>query len=425
MKRTSPVEWLAMALVGVVAGALVVVPTLAHRAVSGTYAALVEAQGNTLVHAADDEWRDRGRPPDAEALQALLKAHAADGLRYAAVMMPGGTVEAGTSVGPPPEPRPGFDLVHGRGRIVGHLAPPNGRRPPPEGFGPPPPFDTPPGFPPPPGGPPRVAPPLLVLEFEPLGARSLEAEADRARLVGIAAAALFVLLGGALFRTQRQRERLRDELGHRRHLASLGEMAAVMAHEIRNPLASLKGHAQLLREMLPAGREQAKAERLVNEAVRMEALTTDLLDFARQNALRRAAVDPAALLRASVESVGGGVAVEAGGAPPRWSLDEERMRQVLQNVLENAKQAGGDPPEARVAREGADLVFEVSDRGPGIPEDALERIFEPFHTGRVRGTGLGLAIARRIVELHGGRIAARNRPDGGASFIIRVPPEEA
>jgi two-component system sensor histidine kinase HydH len=99
------------------------------------------------------------------------------------------------------------------------------------------------------------------------------------------------------------------------------------------------------------------------------------------------------------------------------------MRQVLENLLRNALDAA--PPEAPVeivaSTEPAGLVFTVRDRGPGIPPGDLERIFEPFVTGRVRGTGLGLAVARRIVDLHGGRISVRNRDGGGAEFRVVLP----
>ncbi len=201
-------------------------------------------------------------------------------------------------------------------------------------------------------------------------------------------------------------------------------MAAVLAHELRNPLASLKGHAQLLARMLPTdGKEAQKADRVVAEATRMERLTTDLLDFARSAALRRASVDPTALLRASVEGLGAAVALDVDAAPARWSLDPQRMRQALDNVLRNAIQASPEGVEARarIAVERGRLVFEIEDEGPGIAEAELEQIFAPFHTRRVRGTGLGLAVARRVVEQHGGTIIASNRPEGGARFVIEVP----
>jgi two-component system sensor histidine kinase HydH len=217
------------------------------------------------------------------------------------------------------------------------------------------------------------------------------------------------------------REALERRLAHERRLASLGEMSAVLAHEIRNPLASLKGNAQLLAELLPEGaKPRAKADRVVAEAVRLENLTNDLLAFVRTGELARAPVDPAALLREAAASVGAEIAVESTAAPASWSLDGPRMLQVLTNLIDNAVQAG-PPVRARVAASGRRLVFEVADRGPGVDPADAERIFEPFFTKRTQGTGLGLAVARRVVELHGGTIAVDAEPGGGARFRVEVP----
>ena len=114
------------------------------------------------------------------------------------------------------------------------------------------------------------------------------------------------------------------------------------------------------------------------------------------------------------------IQIDVAGAPDAWSLDANRMTQVLTNLLENAVQAGA-PVRARVASEGGRLVFEVRDSGPGVPEDERERIFEPFYTKRVRGTGLGLAVAKRVVELHRGTISVANAPGGGAVFRVALP----
>jgi two-component system sensor histidine kinase HydH len=223
----------------------------------------------------------------------------------------------------------------------------------------------------------------------------------------------------------RRYEGAKRHFEEKRRLSLVGEMSAVLAHEIRNPLASLKGHAQLLLESLPAeGGDRAKVERVVREAVRLENLTSDLLDFVRSGELKATACDPAALLREAAEEAGGGrIDVRTDGAPQRWTLDPPRIRQVLVNVLRNALQASTaeDRVEAAVAEEESRLVFRVRDRGVGLPAGEEGRIFEPFHTTRVRGTGLGLAVARSIIERHGGTIGASNRPDGGAEVRIAIP----
>jgi two-component system, NtrC family, sensor histidine kinase HydH len=195
----------------------------------------------------------------------------------------------------------------------------------------------------------------------------------------------------------------------------------VLAHEIKNPLASLKGNAQLLARMLPGGdKPRAKADRVVDEAIRLEQLTNDLLQFVRTGTIQRAPVDPAALVRDAASSLAGDVTVDAAGAPATWSLDAGRIRQVVSNLLDNAVAAG--PPVRVAVRAGkGHLILEVADRGPGVAEGDRERIFEPFFTGKTQGTGLGLAICRRVVELHGGTIAVYPNPGGGAVFRAEIP----
>ena len=152
----------------------------------------------------------------------------------------------------------------------------------------------------------------------------------------------------------------------------------------------------------------------------------DLLAFVKSGELHLAPTDPNAALRAAVDAVGGGVdARYLEGAGP-WPLDAARLQQALENVLRNAQQASpaGGRVEAEVALEGGRLHYRVRDAGAGITPGDEERIFEPFVTRKVRGVGLGLAVTRRIVELHGGRVRARNRAGGGAEFHIEVPRKE-
>jgi two-component system sensor histidine kinase HydH len=199
----------------------------------------------------------------------------------------------------------------------------------------------------------------------------------------------------------------------------------VLAHEIRNPLASLKGHAQLLAEALPEGEpHHVKAERVVTEAQRLEVLTTTLLEFVRTGTIHRTACPPADILRDAARDVSPDrIDIADDEAPATWSVDGGRMHQVLANVLRNAVQASPDGARvtAHVRAERDTLVYEVRDRGKGIDEGADAAIFEPFHTGRVHGTGLGLAVAKRVVELHGGSISAANHADGGAVFRMSIP----
>lgn len=265
----------------------------------------------------------------------------------------------------------------------------------------------------------------IVIEFEPILTRQLEHGAIRSLGIGGAASLALVLVAVGLWRFSVREERLKERVERDRRLASLGEMAAVLAHEIRNPLTSMKGHAQLLAERLePESVERDKAARVVREAVRLEELTADLLSFIRSEQVEREEVAPAEILHTAAEEVGPDrLELETEGAPDRWSLDPRLMRQALGNLLRNALQASpdGEAATVTVAVEGHALVFRVRDRGPGVPASERERIFEPFYTTRTRGTGLGLAVARRIVELHGGEIGTADHPDGGAVFRVTIP----
>jgi two-component system sensor histidine kinase HydH len=261
----------------------------------------------------------------------------------------------------------------------------------------------------------------FVIEVEPVQANSLRDAASLTLAVGGLAAA--ALLGVAFVLIRREARRRADAATRERErrLASLGEMSAVLAHEIKNPLASLKGNAQLLARMLPDGdKPRAKADRVVDEAIRLERLTNDLLQFVRTGTIQRAPVDPAALVRDAASSVAGEVTVDAAGAPATWSLDAGRIRQVVLNLLDNAV-AAGPPVSVAVRSSRGHLILEVADHGPGVAEGDRERIFEPFFTGKTQGTGLGLAICRRVVELHGGSIAVSPNPGGGAVFRAEIP----
>ncbi len=271
----------------------------------------------------------------------------------------------------------------------------------------------------------RRSPPDLVLEFEPLLAETLSFQATRT-LTSSALVAVVLVLAGLFFWSLSVRgEEARRQLEHQRRLGILGEMSAVLAHEIRNPLASLKGHAQLLAEKLPAeSREGQKAERVVKEATRLESLTGNLLDFAGAGPLQPANTDVRKLIQEAVEAVGpAAFHLSLKDAPKSWKLDAARIQQALVNVFRNAVEAspGGRPVEVEVSARRRGLVIEVHDFGAGIDGGMEEEIFEPFVTSRTTGTGLGLAVARRIVRMHGGTIVGANHPDGGAVFTFTLP----
>jgi len=263
--------------------------------------------------------------------------------------------------------------------------------------------------------------PRFVIEVEPVQANELRKAASLTLGVGALAAAALLGVAFVLIRREARRRADAQARERERRLASLGEMSAVLAHEIRNPLASLKGNAQLLARMLPDGdKPRAKADRVVDEAIRLEQLTNDLLQFVRTGTITRTSADPAKLIREAAAGVAGEIAIDTSQAPPTWSLDDGRIREVVINLLENAV-AAGPPVAVTVRRERDRLILEVADRGPGVAEEDRDKIFEPFFTGKTQGTGLGLAVVRRVVELHHGTIAVYPNPGGGAMFRAEIP----
>ena len=372
-------------------------------------------------------------PPSAEALEEFIAAHEDLGLRWAAVVRGNGRIEvqAGIAAAPMGEPERGgadpvrfgevmrmqIPVIPGPNRLPGKAGPP-GRG---LGLGPPPLLGPPPGGLPP-GGPPP--PRHLVVEFEPVLAAELRQRSRRDLAIGLIGAAGLLLIAGVVSAMSRRAEQTEKRLAEQRHLAALGEMSSVLAHELKNPLASLKGHAQLLQEQLPEGRPRAKADRVVDEAVRLQQLIESLLTFVRSGRIDRAPTDPVALAKRVVERCGRKrVTVDAEAAPPTWPLDATRIEQVLTNLIENA--ADASPAEAAievvVSLEGDALRYRVRDHGEGIPAEIRDVVFAPFKTTKVRGVGLGLAVARRIVEGHQGRIEARDADGGGTVIDVTIP----
>lgn len=241
----------------------------------------------------------------------------------------------------------------------------------------------------------------------------------------------------AIIRTQLETvDATRARLAETEKLAALGQLAAAVAHEVRNAFAVIRSSAQGITETLPEsdaeGRESCSF--IVDEIDRLTSVVNSLLSFARPLRLAPRPVDVRELLdhaqllaRQELESKQIRLVREDADALPPIEVDSDLVVQVLLDVLSNAAQA--TPPgsevrlEARVADEGVEIG--VADAGPGVPEDLRTRIFDPFFTTREKGTGLGLAVARQIVEAHKGSIAVENEPAGGACFRISLPAASA
>lgn len=214
-------------------------------------------------------------------------------------------------------------------------------------------------------------------------------------------------------------------------LATLGRVAATLAHEIRNPLSSISGSVELVRESGALAEEDRHLLTIVvHEVERIDQLVRDMLDVARPRPPRYREEDVIRLCREIAELASHSletdvrVGVRATGSGMA-TFDPDQMRQVVWNLVKNAVQAspaGGHVTIAVDSDEDGAFEILVDDEGSGIPEADLARIFDAFHTRRARGTGLGLALVRQVVDGHGGTIDAMNRPGGGARFRLRVPP---
>jgi two-component system sensor histidine kinase PilS (NtrC family) len=239
----------------------------------------------------------------------------------------------------------------------------------------------------------------------------------------------------AVFQDLSDKKRIEEQLRRADRLAAVGQLAASIAHEIRNPLAAISGSIQVLQEeMQPRGQNRQLVDIILREADRLKLITGQFLDFVRpRTPLRKeceliTCLEETVLLLKQRERTGAEVVVDftPPEAPVVVAADEDQLRQVFWNISLNAVEAmpeGGtlhivvrdfssDPDQLTVA-------VEFADTGGGIrPEENLDRIFEPFFTTKETGTGLGLSIARRVVEELGGRIEVENRPGEGATFRV-------
>jgi signal transduction histidine kinase len=219
----------------------------------------------------------------------------------------------------------------------------------------------------------------------------------------------------------------------RERLAVLGEFAAGVAHEIRNPLASMRMTLQLLGDGHGGeglrGKDAEDLRVVLDEVRRLEGSVEDLLLYAGTPLLAREPVDLAAVARDAARvlerqasHLGVALEVEEAAGAPRAAGDPARLRTCATNLLLNAVQASprGGKVRARCAGTEKGIALEVADEGPGIPPEVGERVYEPFFTGRPGGTGLGLAVTRRLAEAHGGSLSYRSGP-GGTVFRLEVP----
>lgn len=225
---------------------------------------------------------------------------------------------------------------------------------------------------------------------------------------------------------------LQERVAQSESLAALGEMAAVVAHEIRNPLGSIVMAAkQLAADTLPPEDRDMVIKVMRSESQRLNETLTNFLAFARPRDLQLNRCDFNVLVGEVLNMISSNAELSKGIKMTSdldkklmpFPMDSDQMRQVVWNIALNALQAMAGRGTLTVSTGHADgeAFLHVTDTGPGIPPKALATLFKPFHTTKQQGTGLGLAIAQRIVKAHGGRITAENRRPKGALFTIRLP----
>jgi two-component system sensor histidine kinase HydH len=269
-----------------------------------------------------------------------------------------------------------------------------------------------------------------VLERE----TNLDFGTDRQTPIGLGASRIVTGEGqvlGHLFllRDMAELRRLQEQVRRDERLAALGNLAAGVAHEIRNPLSSIKGFATYLAGKVQ-GADQEAARAMVQETDRLNRVVSELLEFARPTRMRFADTDvnqvverTLRLIRADAEAKSLSVVFVPDPSLPLVRLDAERLGQALLNLFLNAVQAMDTGGVLRVAADvgGGRLVLRVIDTGRGMAAALLPDIFNPYFTTKPSGTGLGLAIVHRIVEAHGGEVAVQSQVGQGTVFTLSFP----
>jgi len=233
-------------------------------------------------------------------------------------------------------------------------------------------------------------------------------------------------------------KKLERDVHIQQRLAAVGEMAAGIAHEIRNPLASMSGSIQILRQELPLSAEQEQLMDIVlRESERLNTTIRSFLEYARPQRfaiarfdVRRALNDTALLLRNSAEVLDGHVIDVDLPAHELWyEADEGQIKQIVWNLATNGLRAMPEGGRLRlvgkVEAESGGVRIIVEDEGIGIPADEIDRLFQPFHSTFAKGTGLGLAIVHRIVADYSGDIRVSSRPGAGTTVSVRLPARTA
>jgi signal transduction histidine kinase len=251
---------------------------------------------------------------------------------------------------------------------------------------------------------------------------------DSERYVRSQVAAAFMAVGNQALASL-ERINAQAEARRRETLAAVGEMAAGLAHEVRNPVAAIRGAAQAITPEATPEQSREMLEVIGEETERLGRVVGEFLDYARPSSPRRERVDAGDLAKRvarAAELSGIGLRVEVQISPDAAPVagDTDQLHRAFENLVRNAAEATGEGGTLRIeVTAGGEGRTEISfaDDGPGIPDVVIPHLFQPFHTTKTGGTGLGLALVHRIVESHGGSIRVEGRPGRGAVFTLELP----
>ncbi len=227
--------------------------------------------------------------------------------------------------------------------------------------------------------------------------------------------------------------RLEEEIERSRRLASIGSLAAGIAHEIRNPLSSIKGFATYFRERYRGNADdEMNANIMIQEVERLNRVIGQLLEFSRPVGLHRRKASLEEVVRHTFKLVevqagekGIALLMESPSPLPDLLVDPDKMKQVLLNLCLNALESmpSGGSLTVTLSVDGGNIRITVTDTGTGIAEEDLTRVFDPYFTTKSTGTGLGLAVVHKIIEAHGGTIRVESKQGKGTTVILILPPE--